>query len=279
MSIFGRKKDTEPVDDPVPTPSDSDSEQFFREVDIEFLIHELKDPVAIIETGVRTLLERTEKYGPLTAKQQRTLQRTLRNSQKARAMLSNLLEIGRSQSGCFLVTRFKPARTAYQALCDAVETVEWRIFEKFCQFESQDEALAFLAGRGIRLTMDSALVHVEVVQDEIKFGQILGNLIKNALHHRRDRLDISMECHGDALCVDVVDDGPGIDEQHHQVIFQRYTRLKECSLVPREGHGLGLAGARILARCMGGEIEVFSEKNQGTTFRLTMPMDMSARSR
>ena len=37
-------------------------ECFFQQLDIEFLIHEMKDPMAIIETGVRTLLERQNKY-------------------------------------------------------------------------------------------------------------------------------------------------------------------------------------------------------------------------
>ena len=78
------------------------SEQFFRDLEIEFLVHELKGPMAVIETGLRTLLERAEKYGPLTPRQEKILKRSLRNSRKARAMLNGLLEIGRAGSGCFL---------------------------------------------------------------------------------------------------------------------------------------------------------------------------------
>ena len=48
-------------------------DQFFRELEIQFLIHELKDPIAIIETGLRTILERREKFGPLSTKQENTL--------------------------------------------------------------------------------------------------------------------------------------------------------------------------------------------------------------
>ena len=62
-------------------------DQFFREVEIQFLIHELKDPISIIETGLRTLLERQEKFGSLTSKQENTLKRTLRNTKKARSLL------------------------------------------------------------------------------------------------------------------------------------------------------------------------------------------------
>ena len=51
-------------------------DQFFRELEIQFLIHELKDPIAIIETGLRTLLEKREKFGPLSPKHENTLKRT-----------------------------------------------------------------------------------------------------------------------------------------------------------------------------------------------------------
>ena len=106
-------------------------ENFFRDVEIEFLIHELKDPLAIIETGLRTLLERQDKYGQLAPRQEKTLKRTLRNSKKARQMLSNLLEIGRSESGCVFSCRFQPADSAYQALKDSIETVAGNVFEEF----------------------------------------------------------------------------------------------------------------------------------------------------
>ena len=65
----------------------SSSEQpknFFRELEIEFLLHELKDPIAVIETGVRTLLEKREKFGSLTPRQEITLKRILRKSIKTK---------------------------------------------------------------------------------------------------------------------------------------------------------------------------------------------------
>jgi signal transduction histidine kinase len=86
-------------------PAEENAEQFFREIEIEFLVHELKDPIAIIETGLRTLLERQDKFGTLSPRQENTLKRTLRNSKKARELLHNLLEIGRSESGCFIGER------------------------------------------------------------------------------------------------------------------------------------------------------------------------------
>jgi signal transduction histidine kinase len=52
--------------------------------------------------------------------------------------------------------------------------------------------------------------------------------------------------------------------------------VKECSIVPRKGHGLGLAGALILARCLGGDIKIESQKGQGAMFRLTLPLKLES---
>jgi signal transduction histidine kinase len=251
-------------------------ENFFRDVEIEFLIHELKDPLAIIETGLRTLLERQDKYGQLAPRQEKTLKRTLRNSKKARQMLNNLLEIGRSESGCFISCRFQPAESAYQALKDSIETLAGNVFEEFMNCDSEDEARQCLSEAGILLDVDPQVVKTEMFQDEVKFRQIIGNLIKNALHHRKQRIELKVRIENNQLIADVTDDGPGIDPDHHELIFKRYAQVKECSIVPRRGHGLGLAGALILARTLGGDIKIKSELGKGATFRLSLPINLAA---
>ena len=249
---------------------------FFREIEIEFLVHELKDPIAIIETGLRTLLERQDKFGALSPRQESTLKRTLRNSKKARDLLHNLLEIGRSEAGCFIGERFQPSQSAFQALKDALETHAWDVFEKFKSFDNNADALEFLSTSGIFFNVSSSADDLEMFQDEIKFRQIVGNLIKNALHHRHQRVDIQLEVDGDSLVIAVTDDGPGIEPENHEMVFQRYAQVKECSIVPRKGHGLGLAGANIISRCLGGSLELESEKGRGATFRLLLPLKLES---
>ena len=257
-------------------PTGEKTEQFFKEIEIEFLVHELKDPIAIIETGLRTLLERQDKFGVLSARQENTLKRTLRNSKKARELLHNLLEIGRSESGCFIGERFQPAESAFEALKDALEIHAWSVFEKFGTYDNQTEALEFLATSGISFEVSSPADGLEMFQDEVKFRQIVGNLIKNALHHRHQRVAVQLEVDGDDLVIAVSDDGPGVEPENHEMVFQRYAQVKECSIVARKGHGLGLAGANIISRCLGGNLELESEKGKGATFRLTLPLKLAS---
>lgn len=255
---------------------DDDSGRFFREIQIEFLIHELKSPISIAETGMRTLLEKRKKYGELSSRQEKTLKRALRNTQKAREMLYDLLEIGRAEAGCFHCAGFQPAKAAYEVLMDALETMAAGIFEQCRMCREEKETIQFLSGCGIFLDIAPCLACMEIVQDEIKFRQILGNLIKNALHHRKGRVEVRMKQEDNRLLTEVSDDGPGIKPEHHQMIFERYAQVKkanECRALKRRGHGLGLAGALILARGLGGDIEVESnDKRKGSTFRLILPI-------
>ena len=249
-------------------------DQFFREIEIQFLIHELKDPISIVETGLRTLLEKKEKFGPLLPKQENTLKRTLRNTKKAREMLNNLLEIGRSESGCFICSHFQPAKSVYQAMKDSLEIMTGPLSDEIGKYQAEKDALELLSRNGIYLDISPRISDTEIFQDEIKFRQIVGNLLKNALHHRRESLEIKMDIENDDLSLTVSDDGPGVEPEHHEMIFRRYAQVKECSIVPRKGHGLGLAGALILARCLGGDIKIVSEKGQGAAFCLTLPVSM-----
>jgi len=249
-------------------------EQFFREIEIQFLIHELKDPISIVETGLRTLLEKKEKFGPLLPKQENTLKRTLRNTKKAREMLNNLLEIGRSESGCFICSHFQPAESVYQAIKDSLEIMTGPLSEEIGKYEAEKDALELLTRNGIHFDISPRISTIEIFQDEVKFRQIVGNLLKNALHHRREKLEIKMDLEDDVVSLTVSDDGPGVEPDHHEMIFRRYAQVKECSIVPRKGHGLGLAGALILAQCLGGDIKIVSEQGQGAAFCLTLPVSM-----
>lgn len=273
MKFFSKAKQKKPIEEIGKPPVASEEEAFFREVDIEFLIHEMKDPVAVIETGMRSLLERPDRFGPLTDRQEKTIKRNLRSCRKARDMLNHLLEIGRSQAGCYSLSVFKPSVALFEALVDALETMAADIYEEMSARNGNEEKIRCLANRNILFEINPGIQDIEIRQDEVKFRQIAGNLIKNGLHHRREKLIVRLRpAEGQYLILDVCDDGPGVGAEYHQTIFERYTRLNECALPPRSGHGLGLAGARIVARRLGGDIRVQSEAGRGATFEFLLPL-------
>ena len=249
-------------------------DEFFRVLHIELLIHELKDPLSLIEASVRTLLER-KGAEPLSDRQQKTLRRVLRGALKGKGLVNHLLEIGRSESGRVLATPFRPMEAIYTTLLESIETMDDELSERLKEQTTQKESLVLLNQAGITLESPPQLEKIEIVQDPIKFSLIVGNLIKNALRFRRKRLELSLRRMNGALAIEVRDDGPGIRPEHHALIFERYAQVEADAALERKGHGLGLAGALILARRIGGDITVHSELGQGTMFRFTLPFALN----
>jgi two-component system, OmpR family, phosphate regulon sensor histidine kinase PhoR len=73
------------------------------------------------------------------------------------------------------------------------------------------------------------------------------------------------------LVIAVRDSGIGIDQQHHDRVFDRLYRTDNARDRSSGGSGLGLAIARRSARALGGFIELDSEVGKGSEFRLIVP--------
>jgi len=247
-------------------------DHLFRELHIEFLIHELKDPLAVTEAGIRSLLDKSDKFGPLSLRQEQVLRRVLRGTLKSRSMVNMLLEIGRSEAGQFVLLPFLAGKTIYASLLDALETMHSDLFAEVSEQPTEPQALAMLAQAGIVVHKAPEADDITLIQDQTKFSQIVGNLCKNALRFRRARMEVRTYRDGEWLLVEISDDGPGIKPEHHAMIFRRYVQINAEGALARKGHGLGLAGALILARRMGGNLTVHSDAGKGATFRFTIPV-------
>lgn len=246
--------------------------RFFEHLKVEFMVHELKDPVAVIETILHALMDHKNTYGPLTQRQEDNLKRALLSSKKVRQMLYDLLEIGRGQAKSFICRKFIVDRVTLESLFNALEVQVYLLFEKMALLQTSAQRLEYLASHGIQLFIDKDVENLEVVLDETKYRQIVTNLIKNGLCHRNQALKIRLQKDASHLMLTVQDDGPGVASEHHQLVFEQYKQIAPMPDMSRSGHGLGLAGAQILARCLGGDIVILSQKGQGATFLMTLPI-------
>jgi signal transduction histidine kinase len=106
--------------------------------------------------------------------------------------------------------------------------------------------------------------------DPERLGQIVANLVENALKYARARVDVGLSATNGTLELRVDDDGPGIDADDLPHVFDRlYTSRPAPGR--KVGTGLGLAIVRELSAAMGGSADVRVVDGQGTRFLVRIP--------
>lgn len=140
--------------------------------------------------------------------------------------------------------------------------------------EFGDRIRAQLAGRPITVTWEIEPDIPIIRTDPQQLRQIISGLLSNAVKFT-EQGSISLSARrapGDVLEIVVRDTGIGIAPQDINVIFEDFRQL-DASLTRRfEGLGLGLALVRGLATALGGRVEVESQRNCGSVFRLRLPL-------
>lgn len=102
------------------------------------------------------------------------------------------------------------------------------------------------------------IVHTSKVLVE----RVIYNLVNNAVKYGAKNVEITHEIRGILSVICVSDDGPGIANEYHDIIFEPFKRLSRDS----SGSGIGLAICRALAIRLGGECRVDSEEGKGAKF-------------
>ena len=108
--------------------------------------------------------------------------------------------------------------------------------------------------------------------DRDRLGQVLSNLIRNAVNHTPEGGIISVEASdaADRITVAVSDTGIGMEPGELALIFDRFYRSDQSRARGTGGSGLGLSIVRDLLVAMGATIDVDSTPGRGSTFRILL---------
>ena len=212
--------------------------------------HELRTPLAAMDGWLHILLD--GEPGPLNEEQHRFLTTVKRNSDRLMRLVGDLLLIGQMDAGRF-----------------TLELGEVNVAELVGETVALFEGTA--AEKRIELTADMA-PRVVVRGDRLRVGQLLGNLVSNAVKFTPEggQVRVRVGEQGGSCVVEVTDSGIGIPAEERPHLFERFYRASTAT--GTAGSGLGLAISKAIAEAHGGTIRIADSGGSGTRFVVQIPL-------
>ncbi len=209
--------------------------------------HDLRTPLASL-VGLADTLHLT---GPLPRTEQQEIVQAIRNSAlRMSALVNNLLDMARLESGAVKLNR------------------QWQPLE-----EVIGSALAAcsgqLAGRPLTVDLPDALPLLQF--DAVLMERVFVNLLENAAKYTPTgtAVAIAAKVADDMVEITIDDDGPGLPPGRHEAIFEKFERGRRETAIA--GVGLGLAICRAIVRVHDGTIHGETRKEGGARFTVRLP--------
>jgi len=230
--------------------------------------HELRTPLNSI-VGFAEVLQETLKDGrePIDEKRKRYASNIILSSRHLLDLINDLLDLAKIEAGRMDV------RVAPMSVGDTVEGLV-----NLIRPQSDKKRLDIQ----MKIARDIPLIQT----DASKFQQVIFNFLSNAVKFTPEggtltisarMLPATTQDGQGRMRVSVRDTGPGIAKEDQPRIFEKFTQLDQSVTREHAGTGLGLTISRELANLLMGEIELESEKGQGATFSLIIPVTLEPR--
>jgi two-component system, sensor histidine kinase and response regulator len=214
------------------------------------IVHDLRTPLTAVIIGVEML----EKFGALNDTQRELITVAAGGGKTLLGMINDLLDVEKMESG--------------------TTQLEYRELSAATLVAGAVAQVAALAGDGqVVLVTQVASGLPDIAGDENKLSRTLVNLIANAIKFTpAGTVTISASSDDGSMRFAVRDTGPGIPAEAFERIFEKFGQLDTHSKV---GTGLGLAFCKLAVEAHGGEIQVESTPELGSTFSFTIPLSRS----
>ena len=220
---------------------------------MSYVAHELKAPLGAIEGYLNLILD------GITAgnaeKEQEMIQKSRDRAHGLIAMINDLLDLSRADR--------KKSSKEMVAL-DVSEILQETIDFYKNRAEAKSQTLEFVAAE--------ELPPVHGNKDDL--SRLFANLISNAIKYTPENGEVRIhaQCTDSHIRVKVADTGIGMPKEAQEHIFDEFYRAPNALDKKISGTGLGLSIARKIAEDHHGYIDLESEENKGSTFRVTLPI-------
>lgn len=234
------------------------------------MVHDLKNPIAILLSNLNLVLNGTKDFGSLTGKRRDHIERALRATKTIGTYVNNILEIGRSESGLITFTEFKLSHLVLETIIEVID-FDHSVLSNKKEMEKLEVLEKVAQKKNLKLIISKLLWPMKFESDFSKIKQILTNLLTNGLKFKNHFVELAIT-HDDGHLIFVVkDDGEGIPPIYHEKIFESYFKMKNSFESTVRGHGIGLAAVAVLVKDLEGELSLKSNSNKGAIFTAKIP--------
>jgi len=219
---------------------------------ISMVSHELKTPITSLKGYLQLLDKRAQKSDDaFTAS---ALDKSLKQVTKMTSMINGFLNMSRLESGKIHIDK---------RLFDMAQLVK----------EAEEESLASVTSHQV---VFAPVEHTPVIADRDKIGQVITNLINNAVKYSPQDSIINVACVtvNDMAILSVQDQGIGIAPDNIEHLFDRFYRVESKDTKSISGFGIGLYICKEIIDRHKGTIAVKSEVGKGSIFYFTLPVEV-----
>ncbi len=223
-----------------------------KEEILSVVSHQLATPVSSVKWYIEMMLDGD--VGKLTEEQRRHIETMASVTEGLGELINMLLDVSRIELG------HAQSKISTLSLETLIEDV-LRIIEPKAK---QKEIV-------ITKNITDALPTVEINRRLMRM--ILDNLLGNAIKYtpKGKGVKFTFQVRGKEIFIEVEDEGCGIPEDEQDKVYNKLFRASNASEIP--GHGFGLYVVKNAVESLGGHIEFISEQNEGTTFKVNVPID------
>lgn len=207
------------------------------------MTHELKTPVAVAFSAADSMLRYYDQSDDARNKQ--FLKIIMQRLSYLSGMIENILSMS--------MERFKTMKLNIESV--AVKPI----------VEEIAGMMELKANKPIKIDIDIA-DNLSIQADSLHFGNILSNLIDNAVKYSGNSVNIAIKANADSMTIE--DNGIGIDKENLPFIFDKFYRVTSGDRYEVGGYGLGLFYVKQIITLMDWNIETTSKSGQGTKFTI-----------
>ncbi len=223
---------------------------------VSTVTHELRTPLTSIMGSLGLL--RAGTLGALPEKSRRMVNLAHDNGARLVALINDILDIDKIEAGQLI---FKRQRANLKTLID----------------QAVAHNFAYAHQHGVSIVVEDIPNDIILVTDPDRFHQVMGNLLSNAAKFSPEggQVTIAAKMASEFVRISVVDHGPGIPEEFHSLVFQKFAQGDSSDTRQKGGTGLGLSISKAIVERMGGKIDFETQVGAGTMFFFDLPASRS----